>query len=133
MGHGRAGEDAHGLARPERAGVSGTGLGRPDDVEPGAITDIDGAHGVAIHGAGIERGLVVVGNKGFGQNPSGGFGQRDRFDRDGRDMRQNGLQRLIDRQEAHASRRKSPDLPPDFSTRQRSEITMARSMALAMS
>ena len=75
--HRRAGEDAHGLARPDGAVVAVAGGGHADDLQGGRhVGGIGGAHGVAVHRGGIEGRLGAPRLERLGQRAAGGLGQR---------------------------------------------------------
>ena len=68
-GNGRAGEDAHGLPRATRAGEGMPGGGLADHGERGGeLADVGAAHGIAVHGRGIERRLRQAGGQRLGQH-----------------------------------------------------------------
>ena len=106
---------------------------RRETVSACARCGVSGAHGVAVHGAGVEGWLVVAGDDRGGQYAAYGLGQSDSLGLRLGDARQDRRDGVVDRQQAHGVRTKSPDLPPDFSSTQMSVTVMARSIALAMS
>ncbi len=62
-GEGGAGEDADALVVLHHAGEAGAGLRGTGEEQRLAGDDVAGAHGVAIHGAGVEGRLGVLGEE----------------------------------------------------------------------
>src|SRR5690606_18554299 len=125
----RPGEDAHALARLHHPGEAGAGLRGAGKFQGATRCYIGRANGVAVHGARIEGRLVVPGDQRFGENPPMRPGQWHGFRCWSRDLGEDAVQGLVDRNH----RLKSPDLPPLFSSNWTWLMVMPRSMDLAMS
>ncbi len=132
LGQRSAGEDADGLARPERALV-GAARGRgPDEPQgDGRLLEVGGAHGVAVHGRDGDRRLRHPGDDVGREHPAEGVDDVDLFRRKGFEGAGDPRQGLLDGN--HHAPSKVPDLPPLLWVRRMSVRVMARSTALHMS
>ncbi len=135
IGNRSACEDAYGLPGPHRAGKAMAGGGFADERQPrGQGGDIARAHGIAIHGGGIEWRLAALSGEVTRQYAAAGFGERDIFRAERLDAIEHAGQNLGDRHQAHfGSALYGPDLPPVFSRSLMPSIRMALSAAFNMS
>ena len=92
-----------------------------------------GAHRIAVHRRQVGPWLVAQRRNIVGQPATDGRADCDRFGGQGARQGEQARLRLRDRQQAHAGRRQSPDLPPVLAIRRTSRMTIALSSALAMS
>ena len=100
----RAGENAHSFSRSDMAlkGMAGGSL--PDHLQPhGQLFNVGAPDGVAVHGRGIEWRLGQACRERFGKDAPGGLRDRHQLRGRWRDVRDNSLQSLFDRQRHEVS------------------------------
>ena len=133
LGHNTAGENADGFAAFNGAPKSATCGCFTNYGECGlSVLNISESNGVAIHSRHVTRRLCALGDNRLCQHPARGIPQRDIFRLgQGRGLGQRSPG-LINRNHV-ASRLKSPDLPPVFSTNSISVMRASFSIALTMS
>ena len=141
VGHQRAGGNSHRLGSAQRAGKGMAACALAHHLPRAG--EIVGANSVAIHGRQIGGGLGAPGGEGGRQIAAEGLVHFQMFDRPLfgskgqqpilRFFQREGGRHCAGRHHALSAARQCPDLPPVFSIRRTSSITMPLSSALAIS